>query len=47
MAVSAGNRLGELVALRDLYDRRLLLLGASVLIAQGIMAHMEAAAAHA
>ncbi len=30
VAVSAGSRLGELVSLRDLYDRRLLLLGASV-----------------
>ena len=30
VAVSAGSRLGELVSLRDLYDRRLLLLGTSV-----------------
>lgn len=29
VAVSAGSRLGELVSLRDLYDRRLLLLGTS------------------
>ncbi len=30
VAVSAGSRLGELVSLRDLYDRRLLLLGTSI-----------------
>ncbi|DBB15251.1 TPA: hypothetical protein ACH3X3_004251 [Trebouxia sp. C0006] len=30
VAVSAGSRLGELVSLRDLYDRRLLLLGLAV-----------------
>ncbi len=30
VAVSAGSRLGELVSLRDLYDRRLLLLGVSI-----------------
>ncbi|KAL0022440.1 hypothetical protein WJX79_000626 [Trebouxia sp. C0005] len=30
VAVSAGSRLGELVSLRDLYDRRLLLLGLGV-----------------
>ena len=32
VAVSAGSKLGELQSLRDLYDRKLLLLGLSLLV---------------